>query len=192
MTDTTTTRAAADADLNALLPLIAQGDQDAFESFYTLTSHRAFGLVVRLLKDRAQAEEVLQEVFLEVWKASPNYNAQRGSAFGWLMTITHRKSVDRIRASQASRDRDLRIGIRDYEGEAASVEHEVEVVIESERVAIALGRLTELQQQAVKLSYFQGLTNGEIATKLHVPVGTVKTRLRDGMIRLRDELGVNG
>lgn len=192
MTETLTERATADADLNALLPLVAQGDQRAFERFYTLTSSRAFGLVVRLVRDRPQAEEVLQEVFLEVWKASPQYSPQRGSAFGWLMTITHRKSVDRIRASQASRDRDLRIGIRDYEDEIESVEHEVEVTLESERVAIALGRLTELQQQAVKLSYFQGLTNGEIAAKLHVPVGTVKTRLRDGMIRLRDELEVNG
>jgi RNA polymerase sigma-70 factor (ECF subfamily) len=107
-----------------------------------------------------------------------------------MLTLTHRRSVDRIRSAQASRDRDLRIGIRDQAREYDQVAEAVEVRIESERVAVALQKLTELQRQAVTLAYFKGLSHTEVAALLHIPVGTVKTRLRDGLIRLRDELGV--
>lgn len=173
-----------------LLALVAAGDKAAFARLYDATAPRLFGLARRLLIDSAQAEEVTQEVYLEIWQSATRYEASRGSAMGWMLTLAHRRSVDRIRSAQSSRDRDTRIGIRDFDREYDQVAEAVEVRIESERVKRALEKLTELQRQAVTLAYFKGLSHSEVATMLHVPVGTVKTRLRDGMIRLRDEMGV--
>ncbi len=173
-----------------LLARVAAGDKAAFARLYDATAPRLFGLARRLLIDSAQAEEVTQEVYLEIWQSATRYEASRGSAMGWMLTLAHRRSVDRIRSAQSSRDRDTRIGIRDFDREYDQVAEAVEVRIESERVKRALEKLTELQRQAVTLAYFKGLSHTEVATMLHVPVGTVKTRLRDGMIRLRDEMGV--
>ena len=167
-----------------------KGDRQAFAELYDETSRRVFGLIRRLLVDSAQAEEVTQEVYLEVWQTASRYSPERGSAISWLLTMAHRRAVDRVRASQASRDRDSKIGIRDYDREYDHVAEHVEVRMESDRVKVALANLTELQRQAIELAYFGGLSHSEIAATLHVPVGTIKTRIRDGMIRLRDALGV--
>jgi RNA polymerase sigma-70 factor, ECF subfamily len=173
-----------------LLALVATGDKAAFARLYDATAPRLFGLARRLLIDSAQAEEVTQEVYLEIWQSATRYEAARGSAMAWMLTLAHRRSVDRIRSAQSSRNRDTKIGIRDFDREYDQVAETVEVRIESERVKRALEKLTELQRQAVTLAYFKGLSHSEVAAMLHVPVGTVKTRLRDGMIRLRDEMGV--
>ena len=169
---------------------VATGDKRAFAELYDATAPRIFGLIRRLLVDPAQAEEVTQEVYLEIWQTATRYKPERGSAISWMLTMAHRRAVDRIRASQASRDRDSRIGIRDYDREYDQVAEHVEVTMEGERVKRAIAGLTELQRQAVELAYFGGLSHSEIAAELHVPVGTVKTRIRDGMIRLRDAMGV--
>jgi RNA polymerase sigma-70 factor (ECF subfamily) len=173
-----------------LLGLVARGDRTAFAELYDRTAPRVFGLVKRLLRDHAQSEEVTQEIFLEIWTTATRYDHGKGSAVAWMLTMAHRRAVDRIRASQASRDRDVRIGIRDLAPAYDSVVESVEVVIETERVKQAMERLTQLQRQAVQLAYFGGYSHSEVASMLSVPIGTVKTRLRDGMIRLRDELGV--
>jgi RNA polymerase sigma-70 factor (ECF subfamily) len=173
-----------------LLGRVAHGDQQAFAELYDRTSSRVFGLVKRLLRDHAQSEEVTQEIFLEIWQTATRYEPGKGGAMSWMLTMTHRRAVDRVRASQASRDRDVRIGIRDHAPAFDSVAESVEIHIESERVKVAMQRLTELQRQAVSLAYFGGYTHNEVSQMLKVPIGTVKTRLRDGMIRLRDELGV--
>lgn len=173
-----------------LLGRVAHGDQQAFAELYDRTSSRVFGLVKRLLRDHAQSEEVTQEIFLEIWQTATRYEAGKGGAMSWMLTMTHRRAVDRVRASQSSRDRDTRIGIRDFAPEFDSVAENVEIQIESERVKEAMTRLTELQRQAVSLAYFGGYSHSEVSQMLKVPIGTVKTRLRDGMIRLRDELGV--
>ena len=173
-----------------LLGRVAHGDQQAFAELYDRTSSRVFGLVKRLLRDHAQSEEVTQEIFLEIWQTATRYDAGKGGAMSWMLTMTHRRAVDRVRASQSSRDRDTRIGIRDFAPEFDSVAENVEIQIESERVKEAMTRLTELQRQAVSLAYFGGYSHSEVSQMLKVPIGTVKTRLRDGMIRLRDELGV--
>lgn len=173
-----------------LLGRVAKGDRQAFAELYDQTAPRVMGLIKRLLKDHSQSEEVTQEVFLEIWQTATRFDTAKGGAASWMLTMAHRRAVDRVRASQSSRDRDTRIGIRDFETEYDSVTEQVEIRIEHERVERALSRLTELQRQAVKLAYYGGYTHSEVSTMLHVPIGTVKTRLRDGMIRLRDELGV--
>lgn len=173
-----------------LLGRVAQGDRQAFAELYDRTAPRVFGLVKRLLRDHAQSEEVTQEIFLEIWQSATRYDSGKGGAMAWMLTMTHRRAVDRVRASQSSRDRDTRIGIRDFAPEFDSVAENVEIQIESERVKVAMKRLTELQRQAVSLAYFGGYSHSEVSQMLKVPIGTVKTRLRDGMIRLRDELGV--
>jgi RNA polymerase sigma-70 factor, ECF subfamily len=181
---------AAEPSLEDLLRRVAGGDQAAFAELYDRTSPRLFGLVKRLLRDHAQSEEVTQEVYLEIWQTATRYEAAKGGAVAWMLTMAHRRAVDRVRSSQASRDRDAKIGIRDYAREYDTVAETVEVVIESARVKEAMGRLTELQREAVTLAYFGGYSHSEVAALLRIPIGTVKTRLRDGMIRLRDELGV--
>jgi RNA polymerase sigma-70 factor, ECF subfamily len=178
------------ASKEELLSRVARGDQAAFGELYDQVAPRVLGLVKRLLIDHSQSEEVTQEIFLEIWQTASRYEASRGGALTWIMTMTHRRAVDRIRASQAGRDRDTRIGIRDLEVEYDHVAETVEARIEHERVEKAMTRLTELQRQAVSLAYFGGYSHSEVADMLHVPLGTVKTRLRDGMIRLRDEMGV--
>ena len=176
--------------IDGLLLLVADRDREAFAALYDMMSPRVLGLVTRLLRDPAQSEEVTQEVFLEIWQQANSFMAARGSAVSWMLTIAHRRAVDRVRASQASRDRDERIGIRDLDVAYDQVAETVEVRIEHERVKRAMARLTELQREAVILAYYGGYTHPEMAQMLRIPLGTVKTRLRDAMIRLRDELGV--
>ncbi len=180
----------AEATPDELLGRVADGDRAAFAELYDQTGARVLGLIKRLLKDHSQSEEVTQEVFLEIWQTATRFDPAKGSASSWMLTMAHRRAVDRVRASQSSRDRDTKIGIRDFETSYDSVTEQVEIRIEHERVERALGRLTELQRQAVQLAYYGGYTHNEVSQMLHVPIGTVKTRLRDGMIRLRDELGV--
>ena len=162
----------------------------AFSELYDGVSARLFGLVRRLVVDPAQSEEVTQEVFLEIWQSAARFQPERGSALSWMFTLAHRRAVDRIRSAQASRDRDTRIGIRDLPIDTDVVSEAAELRVENERVQRALTELTDVQRQAVSLAYYSGFSHSEIADELSVPIGTVKTRIRDGMIRLRDALGV--
>ncbi|ANJ28209.1 ECF RNA polymerase sigma factor SigK [Agromyces aureus] len=176
--------------LEDLLVATASGDRQAFGLLYDATSARVFGLVRRLLVDAAQAEEVTQDVFLEAWQTAARFDPERGSAIPWLLTLAHRRAVDRVRASQSSRERDLKAGIRDLDVPVDEVAEAAEITIEHEKVAEALTALSPAQRECISLAYYGGCTQSEIATRLDVPLGTVKTRLRDGMIRLRDLLGV--
>ena len=177
-------------DLDALLVRTATGDQEAFSTFYDAMAPRVFGLIRRLLIDSAQSEEVTQEVFLEAWQSAARFDPNKGRAQTWIMTMAHRRAVDRIRASQASRDRDTAVGIRDLPTAYDQVAETVEVRVEHERVEVAMAKLSEPQRRAVTLAYYGGLSQSEVATELGIPLGTAKTRLRDAMIRLRQELGV--
>ncbi|TAJ47564.1 MAG: sigma-70 family RNA polymerase sigma factor [Herbiconiux sp.] len=174
----------------SLLELVAGGDQQAFSELYDRTAPRVLGLVKRVLIDHAQSEEVAQEVFLEIWRTATKFEATRGNAMSWMLTMAHRRAIDRVRSSQAGHDRDERIGLRDIEPDYDQVSETVEIRIEHERVKRAMDKLTALQREAISLAYYGGYSHTEVAGLLSIPVGTVKTRLRDGMIRLRDELGV--
>ncbi|MBF4571314.1 ECF RNA polymerase sigma factor SigK [Herbiconiux sp. VKM Ac-1786] len=178
------------ATLESLLLQVAQGDAQSFSELYDRTAARVLGLVRRVLIDHSQSEEVTQEVLLEVWRTAPRFEQARGSAMSWILTMAHRRAVDRVRSSQSSHDRDEKIGLRDIEADYDSVSETVEIRIEHERVKRAMTQLTALQREAISLAYYGGYSHTEVAALLSVPVGTVKTRLRDGMIRLRDALGV--
>ncbi len=173
---------------------VALGDQQAFAELYDLLSARVHGVVLRVLRDPAQAEEVTQEVFVELWRIAPRYDPAKGSPAAWATTIAHRRAVDRVRSEQSERGRvereAARVGPADADATADPVVDEHFAAFERGRVRRALDRLTEVQRQAVELAYFSGYTYREVAVLLDLPEGTVKTRIRDGMIRLRDELTV--
>ena len=173
-----------------LLARIVDGDQTAFARLYDMLASRVFGLILRVLVDRSQSEEVLQEVFLEVWQSADRFAPNRGQGRSWILTIAHRRAVDRVRSAQSSTDRDVRAGFRDLEVPHDGVAEQVELRIEGERVAGALSRLTEAQREALTLAYYGGYSQSEIAALVGVPLGTIKTRMRDGLSRLRTEMGV--
>lgn len=174
-----------------LLERVGRGDQDAFAALYDRVAGEVFGVVRRVLRDPAQSEEVVQEVLLEVWRTAPRFDTSRGNARTWILKMAHRRAVDRVRSEQASRDRTERLAAGDRSRDVDTVSEEVETRFEHEQVRCALGELTDLQRQAVELAYYGGLTYREVAESLGAPLGTVKTRLRDGLIRLRDALGVS-
>jgi RNA polymerase sigma-70 factor (ECF subfamily) len=182
--------APATADLGELLRLAARGDERAFAQLYDAAAARVFGLAVRIVRDPAQAEEVAQESFLEIWRTSARFDPVRGSAIAWMLTITHRKAVDRVRSAEASTRREST-----YHQQNQPVAHDAtaeaaQASLEARRVRGALAALTEVQREAVELAYFGGYTHTEVARMLDLPVGTAKTRIRDGLIRLRDTMGV--
>lgn len=177
-------------DAEALLVRVARGDEAAFGTFYDQVASATYGIVMSVVRDPAQAQEVTQEVFLEAWRTAARFDPARGSAKAWLMTMARRRAVDRVRSAQASTDRDAAVGARDAERDYDIVSETVEVRLEQQQVRRCLDGLTELQRQAVTLAFYRGHTHREVSDLLAVPLGTVKTRLRDGLIRLRDCLGV--
>jgi RNA polymerase sigma-70 factor (ECF subfamily) len=177
-------------DLAELLHRCARGDEDAFAQMYDATSARVHGLVLRVVRDPSQAEEVTQEVYLQAWRTSARFDADKGSALSWLMTLAHRRAVDRVRSAEAVSHQDT-----SYHQAARQTPHDstaeaVEATVEARRVRSALNQLTDIQREALELAYFGGYTHTEVATMLDLPVGTAKTRIRDGLIRLRDTMGV--
>jgi RNA polymerase sigma-70 factor (ECF subfamily) len=177
-------------DLADLLRRSGRGDEAAFAALYDAASSRVFGLAVRVVRDPAQAEEVTQEAFLEIWRTASRYDAGRGSPLSWLLTITHRKAVDRVRSAESSARRDTTYHQQNQPVDHDSTAEAAQASLEAHRVRGALAALTEVQREAVGLAYLGGYTHTEVATMLDLPVGTAKTRIRDGLIRLRDALGV--
>lgn len=176
--------------IGELLVRTAAGDEAAFARLYDTLSPRVFGLILRVLVDRAQSEEVLQEVFLEVWQSAGAFAPNKGQGRSWVLTMAHRRAVDRVRSAQSAGERDVRVGIRDANTPVAGVEEQVELRLDSRRVTRALGALSELQREAITLAYYGGYSQSEIAALVGAPLGTIKTRMRDGLTRLRTEMGV--
>ncbi len=173
-----------------LLGEVARGDEDAFGRVYDLMSSKVFGLVRRVLRDEAQSEEVFQEVMLEVWRKASRYDAALGSPTAWIMTIAHRRAVDRVRSAQAAADRDIQAAQLEVGTPFDDASELAASRFEQRQVRRCLGTLTQLQRESIGLAYYQGYTYPEVASLLGIALGTVKTRMRDGLIRLRDCMGV--
>jgi RNA polymerase sigma-70 factor, ECF subfamily len=174
--------------LEATLAKVARGDQAAFSGVYDQAAPAVLGIVRRVLRDPAQSEEVMQEVLLEVWRTAARFDPSAGSATAWIMTMAHRRAVDRVRSEQRAAERELRAATASIAYD--DVSETVEVTLDQERVRRCLHGLTELQRESVTLAYYGGYSYREVAQLLGVAVGTVKTRMRDGLIRLRDCLEV--
>lgn len=171
-------------DVDDLMQRAARGDSQAFAGLYDELSPAVYGLARRVVRDPTRAEDVTQEVFLDVWRKATSFDAARGRARTWVMTIAHRRAVDAVRRSEAQKR-------QDHQGAPDEVSHDgpADALITAEEhgaVRECLDTLTELQLESVRLAYFNGYTYGEVATLLDKPLPTIKTRMRDGLIRLRD------
>ena len=173
-----------------LMARVARGDSAAFAQLYDLMAPRVYGLIRRVLRNPAQSEEVTQEVMVEIWRTATRYDADRGSLTSWILTIAHRRAIDRVRAEQSSTDREQAVAAASSITEYDEVAETVTTNLEVEQVRHCLGSLTELQRESVTLAYYGGYSYREVAELLDAKLATIKARMRDGLIRLRDCLGV--
>jgi len=180
--------AGRDRDLDGLLSRVARGDESAFAALYDQISGPMYGLIRRVVRDPAQSEEVAQEVLVEVWRAATRFDPAKGSAVTWVMTIAHRRAVDRVRSATAAVERERRTSL--LLTPTDEVADAVEAALERERVRRCLEGLTDLQRESITLAYYGGHSYREVAGLLGITLGTIKTRIRDGLIRLRDCMGV--
>lgn len=170
--------------LAGLLARVARGDHAAFEAAYDQLAGPVYGIVRKVLRDPAQSEEVTQEVMLEIWRTASRFDPARGGAAAWAMTIAHRRAVDRVRSETAAAERVRKLAPGPVTGE--DVAELVETALDRQRVRRCMGALTALQAESVKLAYYGGYTYPQVAELLGIALGTVKTRIRDGLIRMRD------
>lgn len=169
-----------------LLRRVIRGDQEAFAALYDRYSAAAFGLAVKICNNRVLAEDVVQEAFLSIWRRAGGFDPERGSVAAYLMAAVHNKAVDAVRHEESQRRRSQE-GISDFLAESGGEEvlEAAWLGVRRTQVRAAVASLSSVQREALELAYFEGLTYSEVAEKLGVPLGTAKTRLRDGMIRLR-------
>lgn len=183
---------AAGVDLASLVQQTAGGDQEAFTAVYDATAGRAFGLALRVLRNPALAEEVAQEAYLQVWMHSARYNPARGSAISWILMIVHRRAVSRVRSSEARVRRETNFQRQETLTQPTSKDSTHDAAsasMEARRVRDALAELSPAQREAVELAYFGGYTYSEVAGLSGIPLGTAKTRIRSGLLKLHDLLG---
>ena len=176
-------------DLSALMQRVGRGDEAAFGSLYDELSSLVYGVALRVARNPAIAEEIAQEAFVEMWRVAPRFDTNRGTVHGWASTITHRKAVDRVRSEQARTDREDRDHARDHQPANDPVTETIKRAEDRAEVLDALNALTDSQREAVTMAYFGGNTYREVAALLDTPEGTVKTRIRDGLSKMRDQLG---
>ena len=186
----TTSPEAPDGDLGGLLERSARGHEDAFAELYDRTSSRVHGLILRVVRSADHAAEVTQEVYVEIWRMAARYRSGQGSALAFILTIAHRRAVDRVRSAQRELDRDQRYSRQNHTPDIDQVWDGVSRSFDVERVRRALQSLTAIQREAVTLSYYGGYSQSQVAELLGLPLGTTKSRIRDGLIGLRDALGV--
>ena len=179
----------ADADLDTLLTHVAKGDQAAFEALYDQLASSVYGLIRKVLRNPSQAEEVTQEVLLEVWRSASRFDPARGGAATWVLTIAHRRAIDRVRAEEAATAREQRSA--QVPADIDEVAETVEASMDAERLRRCLAGLTELQRESITLAYYGGYSYAQVAALLDTALGTIKTRIRDGLTRLRACLGVS-
>jgi RNA polymerase sigma-70 factor (ECF subfamily) len=176
----------AELSMRDLLAATASGDREAFTHLYDLTNPRIYGLVLRVIRDANYAEEVVQEAYLQYWQQAPTYRPDRGSVITWMMTIAHRRAIDRVRSEELQRRRSTEAGVAQA---TVSEPLPLEVVVDREEtrtLRTCLDDLTALQRSSIEMSYFNGMTYPEVARETDTPLPTIKSRIRDGLRRLRD------
>jgi RNA polymerase sigma-70 factor, ECF subfamily len=182
-------RQASAARLAELVAFSARGNEDAFAELYDLTAARIHGVVLHVLRSTDHAAEVTQEVFLEVWRQAARYSPEKGSVLAWMTTMARRRAVDRVRSVSSEVARDERYAAATADRPADYVWADVEQRLDAERVRRGMGSLPAIQREAITLAYFGGYSQRQVAQLLNLPLGTVKTRIRDGLIALREALG---
>ena len=172
---------------------VGAGDLDAFAQLYDATASRAFGLALRVIRDRSHAEDVVQEAYLHIWRKGARYDPERGAALGWIFMVVHGKAVDRVRSVQSGSNRDEVYTREGRHAEQTASQDPtgdlVEATSEGRRVRFALSQLTAVQRESVELAYLGGYTCTEVARMTGVPLGTAKSRMREGLLKLRDLMG---
>jgi len=172
-------------DLAQVLVQVARGDHEAYEIVYDELAGPVYGMIRQVLRDPTQSEEVTQEVLLEIWRTASRYDPGKGSPAAWALTIAHRRAIDRVRSETACARREQQTAF-DTSSTADAVADAVETSLDQQRVRRCLGALTTLQRESVTLAYYGGYTYPQVAALLGVALGTIKTRIRDGLIRMRD------
>ena len=173
----------------ALMSKVARGDVEAYAELYDVLAPRVFGLIRQVLRDPAQSEEVTQEVMVEIWRTATRFDPDRGSVTAWVLTMAHRRAIDRVRSEQAATDRQRVVASREAVTDYDQVTDSVTTKLEAEQVRRCLGSLTDLQRESITMAYYGGHSYREVAQLLDANLATVKARMRDGLIRLRDCLG---
>jgi RNA polymerase sigma-70 factor (ECF subfamily) len=176
-------------DLDALLRRVARRDVEAFAEFYDHTKSRVFGLVTKVVRDPGYSEETTQEIYLQVWRSAGGYDPAAGSPMAWLMTLAHRRAVDRVRTEQAASQRESRYGASNVQPPVDHVADSVITEDERRRVTDCLSSLTDVQRECIDLAYYQGLTYSQVSQRLTANLATVKSRMRDAIRGLRNCLG---
>ncbi|MER5716242.1 sigma-70 family RNA polymerase sigma factor [Streptomyces sp. NPDC002132] len=177
------------SETDRLLLSVAEGSQDAFTRLYDAVAGPIYGIACQVLRDPARAEEVAQEVMLEVWQTAPRYRPESGHAMTWMMTIAHHRAVDCVRTERRAAERERTVSQRESVPAFDDVAEAVEALGEREEVRTCLRQLTTELLQPVLLVYYRGLTHAEVASVLSLPLGTVKSRLRRALTYLRHCLG---
>ncbi len=177
-------------ELDALLRRVAHRDAEAFAALYDATRARVYGLITRVLRDAGYSEETTQEVYLEVWRSAASFDSAKGSALSWLMTMAHRRAVDRVRAEQSAGQRESRYGAATLERPSDLVAESAIAADERRRVTACLDSLTDVQRQCIEMAYYGGLTYAEVSHRLSANLSTIKSRMRDALRGLRGCLGV--
>ena len=177
-------------ELDALLRQVARQDVDAFATFYDQTRARVYGLVARVLRDPGYSEETTQDIYLQVWRTANSYDPRAGSPLAWLLTLAHRRAVDRVRSEQAATTRESRYGAANVDLPSDLVADSVILRDERRQVADCLGSLTDAQREAIQLAYYDVLTYAQVSERLSANLATIKSRMRDAIRGLRKCLGM--
>ena len=185
------TRELAHLSDEALVALTARSEQTALGELYDRYGRPAYGLALRILRDEALAEDAVQEAFLSLWRTASRYVPEKGKASTWILTLVHRRAVDLVRREERRRADSLH-DAPEPAADGRSADEEAWLRLQRERVQAALRQLPDQQREALKLAYYGGFTQSELAERLGQPLGTIKSRMFAGLSRLRELLGDPG